>query len=46
VILPEVCRKQAQRVQDIRILGVRNVRDLTNILMKQETESRVLPFSE
>jgi DNA repair protein RadA/Sms len=46
VILPEVCRKQAQRVKDIRILGVRNVRDLTNVLMNQGAESRGLPFSE
>jgi hypothetical protein len=33
-------------VKDIRILGVRNVRDLTNVLMNQGAESRGLPFSE
>lgn len=33
VILPEVSRKQAERVKGIRIVGVRNVRDAMNVIL-------------
>ena len=46
VILPEVSRRQAQRVKDIRIIGVRNVRELMNVLISQEPDTKELPFTD
>lgn len=46
VILPEVSRRQAQRVKDIRIIGVRNVRELMNVLISQESDTKELPFTD
>ena len=34
VIVPEVCRKQAQRVKGIRIIGVRTVRDAMQAILQ------------
>ncbi len=33
VILPEVCRKQAQKVQGIKLIGVRNVKDALGAIL-------------
>lgn len=33
VILPEVCKKQAARVEGIRLIGVRNVRDAISVIL-------------
>ena len=33
VILPEVCRKQARKVQGIKLIGVRNVKDALGAIL-------------